>query len=103
MARWDPPQWPPHHISRWYLKDFPRLAQESGLELMECGGDVLFGSGIEERWKLDNRLRDVLGKPRRPGGNFLPGLISFLYRKTGMRFVFPRKGTSIYAYFKNTA
>ncbi len=100
LAPWDPFQWPPHHVSRWRLRDFPRLAQVTGLRLVESGGDMLFGTGIKGRWELHNRLCKVLGRSPRFGGDHLPGLLSLVYRKTGMRFVFPRRGSSIYAHFE---
>lgn len=100
MAPWDPHQWPPHHISRWRLTDFERLALAAELRVVERGGDVLVGSEIELLWKLNNRLAKALNRPRRFGGELAPKVISFLYRKTGMKHVFPHWGSSIYAYFK---
>jgi SAM-dependent methyltransferase len=100
LAPWDPHQWPPHHISRWRLIDFQQLALAAELRLVECGGDVLLGSAIEHLWKLNNRLSTALNRPPRFGGGLAPKLISFLYRKTGMKHFFPHWGNSIYAYFK---
>jgi SAM-dependent methyltransferase len=98
---WDPHQWPPHHLSRWRPRDFHQLAVAAHLELVESGGDMLLGSGIEDRWKMANRMASLLGKPKLWGGNSLPEAVSFIFRKTGMKFLFRRHGTSIYGYFKN--
>lgn len=100
LCPWDPHEWPPHHISHWRLKDFEQLAAASGLKLAGCGGDILVGSLIENFWRLHNQLAPVLKQPARLGGEMLPKLISFLYRKTGMKFVFPHWGSSIYGYFQ---
>ncbi len=99
LAPWDPYNWPPHHLSRWRRADFEQLAGAAHLELVQSGGDVLLGSGIEQLWQLHNRLACVLGKRGRWGGETLPRLVSLVYRKTGMKFLFPRRGRSIYAYF----
>ncbi len=100
FAPWDPGLWPPHHVSLWQLSDFPVLAQPIGMPLIESGGDILLGGGIEQRWNLRNRLAPVVGKPRLPGGTGFPALVGFIYRKTGMKFIFPKRGSSIYAYFR---
>jgi SAM-dependent methyltransferase len=99
---WEPAQWPPHHVSRWRLKDFRTLAAINGLELVGSGGDVLLGSKIEHVWNIHNRLAPVLGRRPRWGGEQLPRLLSAFYRKTGMKFFFPHWGTSIYGYFRSS-
>lgn len=100
LCPWDPHQWPPHHISHWRLADFEQLATTSGLKLAGCGGDILVGSLIENLWRLHNQLATVVGQPPRFGGDTLPRLVSLLYRKTGMKHVFPHWGSSIYGYFQ---
>jgi 2-polyprenyl-3-methyl-5-hydroxy-6-metoxy-1,4-benzoquinol methylase len=100
LAPWDPSQWPPHHVSRWRLKDFEQLARAGGLRLVASGGDILLGAGWEQLWKQNNRLAAVLGKPVRWGGDALPAMLSFVYRKTGMKHFFPHWGSSIYAYLQ---
>jgi len=97
---WDPHQWPPHHLSWWRLEDFDQLAAAAGLKLVKRGGDMFLGGSFEQLWRMHNQLAAVLGRPghRSPVG--LVKLVSFLYRKTGMKFFFPRWGSSIYAYFQ---
>jgi SAM-dependent methyltransferase len=97
---WDPHQWPPHHLSWWRLADFDQLAAAAGFKLVKSGGDLLLGSGFETWWRLHNRLASVLGRPGYRSGVRLVKLISFVYRKTGMKFLFPRWGSSIYGYFQ---
>jgi SAM-dependent methyltransferase len=96
----DPHQWPPHHVSRWRRKDFAQLARATEMKLVECGGDLLLGSGIEQFWKLHNSLAPVMGRRGYPGGELLPRMISFVYRKTGLKLIFPRWGNSLYGYFQ---
>ena len=98
----DPHGWPPHHISRWRLADFEQLAASSGLKLAGRGGDVLVGSLISDFWLLQNRLAPAVGARPRFGGEFLPKLLATGYRKTGMKFLFPHWGSSIYAYFQKS-
>jgi SAM-dependent methyltransferase len=98
----DPHQWPPHHMSRWRLRDFQLLARTTGLELIESGGDNLLGSEINHFWNVHNQLAPAVGKPKRAGSPAIVSLLSFLYRKTGMKFLFPHWGSSIYACFKRT-
>jgi SAM-dependent methyltransferase len=97
---WDPAQWPPHHLSWWRLADFEQLAVAAGLRLVKSGGDMLFGSGFETSWRLHNQLASVLGKPGSRCGLRLVRLVSLLYRKAGLKYLFPRWGTSIYSYFQ---
>jgi SAM-dependent methyltransferase len=100
FAPMDPGMWPPHHISVWRLEDFETLAQELNLRLVESGGDRLLGSAIEQRWKHRNRLAPVVGRPSLPGGDLLPLAVGWVYRKTGMKFLFPQRGSSVYAHFQ---
>jgi SAM-dependent methyltransferase len=99
LVPWDPHQWPPHHITRWRLKDFGKLARVAGVSLLESGGDQLLGSDIFYFWKLRQRLASVMGQPGK-GAASLARLVSLLYRKTGMKWFFPRRGISIYAFFQ---
>jgi SAM-dependent methyltransferase len=99
LAPWDPSQWPPHHLTRWRPADLAQLARASGLNLVASGGDVLVGSAIEHFWRCHNRLAPALGRARRPGGAWLPRLLSQVYRKTGMKFLCRAWGESLYAYY----
>jgi SAM-dependent methyltransferase len=97
---WDPAQWPPHHLSWWRLADFEHLAVAAGLRLVKSGGDKLFGAGLETSWRVNNQLASVLGRPGSRYGLRLVRLASLLYRKAGLKYLFPRWGTSIYGYFQ---
>jgi SAM-dependent methyltransferase len=97
---WDPHQWPPHHISRWCLKNFKTLADQTNLRLIEAGGDIMLGTGIEQAILLHRRTAAALGKrPHTKAGSW-PGLVSWIYRKSGMKFIAPHWGSSIYAYLQ---
>ncbi len=103
IYRWltrDPAQWPPHHISRWCLKDFRTLAGKTKLRLREAGGDMLLGAGIEQTIRFRRRMAEVLGKHPHREGDFWPRGLSWIYRKSGMKYIAPRWGSSIYAYFQ---
>jgi SAM-dependent methyltransferase len=97
---WDPHQWPPHHISRWCLHDFNILTKQTGLRLAGSGGDILLGSAIEHTMLISRRLASALGnRPHTKAGSW-PGLVSWIYRKSGMKFIAPHWGSSIYAYLQ---
>jgi SAM-dependent methyltransferase len=99
LAPSDPHQWPPHHMSRWRRADFRQLARATSLKLLESGGDILLGSAIEQLWRLQDQMAAALGQTPRLGGRW-PGLVSSVYRKTGMKWLFPHWGNSIYAYLQ---
>jgi SAM-dependent methyltransferase len=99
---WDPCQWPPHHISHWRLKDFKTLSSQTGLCLARSGGDTLFGADIKQKILLHHRLAAALGKRPQARPASWPGLVSWLYRKSGLKHIAPRWGSSIYAYFQKT-
>jgi SAM-dependent methyltransferase len=100
LMPWDPTQWPPHHVSRWRLDDFQTLAKQSNLQLLGCGGDILLGSTIHHAIQLNRRMSAALGKRSSGKSAVLPGLLTWLYRKTGMKHITPHWGPSIYAYFQ---
>jgi SAM-dependent methyltransferase len=100
LIPYDPHQWPPHHVSRWRIADVRRLAETANMKLTESGGDVLLGAQIEQVLDLHNRFAPVVGCPKRPFGKLLPKMISFVYRKTGLKYIFPKWGSSIYGYFQ---
>jgi SAM-dependent methyltransferase len=100
LCRWNPYEWPPHHTSRWRRADLHQLAEQAQLKLVECDGDFLVGSLIEQLWLMHNQIAPLLGKPPRLGGPAVPKALSFLYRKTGMKHLFPHWGASIYGYFQ---
>jgi len=97
---WDPGQWPPHHVSHWGLRDFRTLASQTNLRLMGSGGDLLIGAGMARQIHLHHRLAFALGKRRDNQPRAWPDILSWIYRKTGMKFIAPRWGSSIYAYFQ---
>jgi hypothetical protein len=76
------------------------LAATVQMKLLATGGDMLLGSGIKEHWQMHNRLATMLKKQDRPGGDRFGTMIAFIYRKTGLKFFFPRRGNSIYVHFQ---
>lgn len=100
LVPFDPHQWPPHHISRWRIADFRNLSAKCGLKLAEAGGEPLLGWSIEHFWNTHNQLALALGYSPRPGGRLAPQAVGWLYRKLGLKWVFPRWGNSIYAFFQ---
>ena len=97
---YDPANMPPHHVSRWRMRDLERLGAECGLRVAARGADPLYGAGLEGFWLIHNRLAGAIGRPQHPGGTWLPKSLSFLYRKLGCRHYFPRRGLSIYVAYR---
>ena len=100
LMQWDPTQWPPHHISRWRLHDLKTLAERTNLRLAKYGGDILLGSSIRQAMLVSQRTSAALGKQSPANTGKLPGLISWIYRKSGLKHLAPNWGPSIYAYFE---
>jgi 2-polyprenyl-3-methyl-5-hydroxy-6-metoxy-1,4-benzoquinol methylase len=98
---YDPGNWPPHHLSRWRLQDFATLAQQSDLRLIKSGSDLLLGSDLEFIWNTHRKLAPVIGRRPTRGTPGLTQLVCLVYRKAGLKFLFPRLGRSIYAYFSS--
>ena len=98
----DPAQWPPHHVSRWCLHDVKTLSSQTDLRLAEAGGDILLGARMEQLIHQHHRLAGALGKCPRTQPKTWPVWLSWIYRKTGMKFVAPRWGDSIFAYLQKS-
>lgn len=98
----NPHCWPPHHVTRWRLRDLKHLGKLLELEFVEGGGDVLYGASAEYLWNLHNELAGALGGKRYPGGRWVPGLLSQIYRKTGLRHFLPGYGESTFAFYRKT-
>ena len=99
LCPYDPHLWPPHHVTRWRLADLKAAGARAGLRLVSGGGDPIYGDAARHFWELHNRLAPVLGIKSRPGGDRLPAILSFIYRKTGARHFFPRLGGSVFAFY----
>ncbi len=96
----DPHQWPPHHVSRWRRSDLKTLARQTNLTLVGEGGDMLPGRDMEHFVKLRTRLAEASRGNAEPEAGSLLRMFSFIYRKTGMKYVFRNSGASIYGYFR---
>lgn len=97
FAPWLEANWPPHHISRWRPEDLRHLAQRAGLRVLQSGGDQLVGSLLQMVLLNHHQHCQVLGKPYHGPSPRLIGALSFLYRKSGAKFLCAR-GQSIYGY-----
>lgn len=93
----DPPNWPPHHVSRWRHQDLKCLSGKVNLTLIEQKADPLPGRSIRWAFNLHNQLADALGHPNLPGGKWFPQLLSIGYRALGCKHYLNCHGLSIYA------
>ena len=95
---WLPANWPPHHVSRWKIRNFHTLAEETHLRVVKTGGNQLLGSEFQNILLENYRLCRTLQKPYRGLPPFLIKWLGFIYRKTGMKYIFKSQGHSIYCY-----
>ncbi len=95
---WLPANWPPHHVSRWKIKNFNTLAEETDLRVLKTGGNQLLGEEFQNILLEHHRLCRTLQKPYRGLPPFLIKCLGFIYRKTGMKYIFTSQGHSIYCY-----
>jgi SAM-dependent methyltransferase len=99
---WLPANWPPHHVSRWRMKDFYTLAEKTHLRVLKTGGNQLLGSEYQNILLDHRRLCRTVQKPYRGLPPFLIKWIGFIYQKTGMKYVFNSQGHSIYCYLSRS-
>lgn len=99
LSPWQETEWPPHHISRWRVRDFHTLADLARLRVVQTGGDRLLGSVLEAVLLGHRRRCQLLEKPYRGLPPFLIKALSFAHRKTGMKFMI-RRGLSIYCFLR---
>ena len=93
----DPANMPPHHLSHWRRQDLRTLSVKSGLECVELGRDVLYGTMIEEFVRLQNKLARAIGRAETFGGDGLAKVLAFVYRKAGLRHLQIPWGLSVWA------
>jgi SAM-dependent methyltransferase len=97
---WMALNWPPHHLSRWRRRDFHRLSEKCELKVVKSGGNQLLGSEIEETLLANREHCLALGKGCRGPSAAIIKLLSFVYRKTGMKYLFRSQGHSIFCFLK---
>ena len=97
LLPYDPANWPPHHVSRWRKKDLHQLAHRVGWRVVATSGDILYGRMLEAFIVFHNQLSAAIGRRPYPVDARTAAALSFVYRKLGCKFLFPRLGLSLYA------
>lgn len=100
FLRADPAQWPPHHISWWCLDDFRTSAGRNGLRLVKSGGDQLLGTDILHAVKSRCLYESISRNRESSYHEGVMQMLTLIYRKTGMKFIAPHWGSSIYAFLQ---
>jgi SAM-dependent methyltransferase len=95
---WLESNWPPHHLSRWKQRDFQTLAMRSGLRVVETGGDRLLGAAIQDILLGHRERCCALDKPYHGLPPMGIKVVSQIYRKTGLKWLFSSQGQSVYCY-----
>jgi SAM-dependent methyltransferase len=96
----DPADWPPHHVSRWRIKDLKSLGEHAGLELVEHGANAFYGSAIPWACELHDTLEATLGRKTLNIPKPLISAASFFYRALRMQYYMPLHGLSIRAVYR---
>jgi SAM-dependent methyltransferase len=99
----DPANWPPHHVSRWRGEDLSRLAERTGLEVIEHTADPLYGRPIVWAADLHQRLEAAIGRQPHPLSGTFARVASLLYRALRLQNRSPFHGLSIRAVMKKPA
>jgi SAM-dependent methyltransferase len=97
---WLPANWPPHHISRWRIKDFKTVADRAGLRVIKTGGDRLLGAALQDNLLSHQQFSRALAIPYKGFPVSLIKPFCLFYRKSGLKDVFHSQGHSIYCYLK---
>ena len=97
---WMALNWPPHHLSRWRRRDFHSLSKKCGLDVIKSGGNQLLGSELEGIFLANREHCLALNKRYRGPSAVVIKLLSFVYRKTGMKYLFHSQGHSIFCFLK---
>jgi SAM-dependent methyltransferase len=95
---WLEANWPPHHLSRWRTKDFYHLAERTSLRVIKTGGNQLRGAELQMILLGHRQLCQVLQKPYLGLPPWAIKTLCLLYRKAGLKYLFPSRGHSIYCY-----
>lgn len=98
LTPWLPANWPPHHLSRWRIKNFNTLARLTNLRLLKTGGDRLFGADLERILLEHRKFCQILQKPNHGLPAWAVKTFSLFYRKAGLKYLFNSQGHSIYCY-----
>jgi SAM-dependent methyltransferase len=100
LCPYNPHVWPPHHVTRWRLKDLRRLGQKVGLRFYRGGNDPMNPYNARNMWELRNQLAPIFGYPEIPGGRILPKAAAAIAARTGLSKLLPAWGHSTYAFFQ---
>jgi hypothetical protein len=100
LCPYDPHGWPPHHVTRWRIRDLEAIGRLAGLTMIRSGAEPLTGALGEHFWNLHNRLAVEIGEAPHRGGALLPRVFWLAYRKAGLRHWWPMPGSSIYAMYR---
>jgi SAM-dependent methyltransferase len=100
FSPWLAANWPPHHVSRWRIKNFHTLARKTHLRVVKTGGDPCLGAGLQMGLLEHRQDCLTLNKPYRGLPPFLIKSLCFIYRKAGLKYIFKSQGHSIHCYLE---
>lgn len=96
MAALSPYQLPPHHITRWRVRDLESLAEGIGFKVIVKGADSLLSSELRHYWRLRSETRKTLGLPTSKMATGLVWLVSFVYKGLTTIGIRVRRGHSVW-------
>lgn len=109
-AEFEPLDCPPHHMSRWTVRQLEKLGELTACDVRQTAFEILslpgargsFGRALAQHWALPILRRDALGARAVARLLFLQPLYS-LYRRTGLLERWRMHGHSMLAVFQAPA
>lgn len=96
----DPHQWPPHHITRWRIRDFKQVAKQVGMVHWKSAGDTLHGRAIVDVYARNELSKRALKRKKNLSCSLFITFLAFVYRITGMKHIIRNRGLSIYCFLE---
>jgi SAM-dependent methyltransferase len=100
LCRGNPHFWPPHHVTRWRLKDLRRVGEQAGLKFLVGGNDSFNPYNARYMWELHNRLAPAFAYSSRKGGSLLPKIIAAAVARVRLGRILPAWGHSTFAFYR---
>ena len=100
LCPYNPHCWPPHHVTRWRVKDLRRAGEKAGLKFLSGGNDPANMYHARSMWELHNKLAPAFGYSPRPGGKLFPKIVAAGATRLGATNLLPEWGPSTFAFYR---
>jgi SAM-dependent methyltransferase len=100
LCPYNPHCWPPHHVTRWRVKDLRRAGEQAGLKFLSGGHDPANMYHARSMWELHNKLAPAFGYRPRPGGKVFPKIVAAGATRLWATKLLPEWGPSTFAFYR---